>query len=299
MLKELYKITTPWAKANSIQIFMNRLLGVLANIMYPFYFNIKKLNNCMENNSTKIIVSLTSFPARIDKVHLCIYSILNQSKKADKVFLWLAKEQFEDKTHLPKKLLELEKKGLEIKFCDDLKSYKKIFYVAQEYIDSIIITADDDTLYPEDWIENLINTYEEYPNHVVCYRAHLMKIEGNSFAPYLQWGGLSKDFRGPSELLLPVGVGGVLYPPKYFEDAVFDANKIRELCPTADDLWLKAIGLKKHCNVIKVNTNSKEWFTLKNSQNNTLMKENVGQNLNDVAMKKLVEFYQLDVNNLK
>ena len=38
----------------------------------------------------KVIVSLTSFPARIDKVYLCINSLLRQSFKADKVILWLA-----------------------------------------------------------------------------------------------------------------------------------------------------------------------------------------------------------------
>ena len=36
----------------------------------------------------------------------------------------------------------------------------------------MIVTADDDTLYPEDWLKNLINVHNNYPNCVVCYRAH-------------------------------------------------------------------------------------------------------------------------------
>lgn len=52
----------------------------------------------------KIVVSLTSFPARIKKVHIVIESLLNQTIKPDKIILWLSKEQFEHYYVLPSKL---------------------------------------------------------------------------------------------------------------------------------------------------------------------------------------------------
>ncbi|MBQ2886366.1 MAG: hypothetical protein IJE43_21810 [Alphaproteobacteria bacterium] len=45
----------------------------------------------------KVIVSLTSYPARINIVHKTIESLLNQTYKADKVILYLAYEQFQIK----------------------------------------------------------------------------------------------------------------------------------------------------------------------------------------------------------
>ena len=37
--------------------------------------------------------------------------------------------------------------------------------------------ADDDTFYPENWLENLKLTAEKNPKCVVCYRAQKMKID--------------------------------------------------------------------------------------------------------------------------
>lgn len=241
-----------------------------------------------------VIISLTSFPGRIDKVYLCINSLLRQSVRADKIILWLAKEQFPS-GNIPKKLSDLINEQFEIRYCDDLKSYKKIFYTAQEYKDDVIITVDDDTLYPEDWLVELVKTYQSNRDKVCCYRAHKMTLENGHIGSYSSWVGLSPDEVGPSRLLVPIGVGGVLYPPHYFDEVEFDFSLIREMCPTADDLWLKAIGLKNGYETVKVYPNSKEWFTIKSSQRESLMQSNVGKNLNDISMKNLEAYFEFKV----
>ena len=54
----------------------------------------------------KVIISLTSYPARIDTVHLTIRSILRQTVQADKILLWLSIEEFPNKyADLPQNLL--------------------------------------------------------------------------------------------------------------------------------------------------------------------------------------------------
>ena len=296
MLEQLYKLITPWVLSNRFQITKNRIIGRLANYIYPIYCFLIPIRNKYKSNNDKIIVSLTSFPARINQLHLCINSILRQSRPADEVILWLANTQFEGKNSLPTKLLNLEKRGLKIRFCDDLRSYKKIYYTAQQYTDKTIITADDDTLYPEYWIEEMVNTARKYPECVICYRAHKMITKGKYFSPYKEWKGLSKDIKGPDMFLMPTGVGGVLYPPHYFECVDFDYEQIKRICPTADDLWLRIIGIKKGYKVVKVYKNSKEWFTLKNSQNESLFSINTqGEFLNDKALKNLIDYYEVDL----
>ncbi|MCR5090216.1 MAG: glycosyltransferase [Oscillospiraceae bacterium] len=294
MLDELYKLSTPWAKANKWQILVNRLTGVLANIVYPIYCKIKPLHIPEESRNPYIIVSLTTFPARVDKVSLCMNSILRQKKSPDMVVLWLAKTQFPNKNELPLELRNLESHGLTIRYCDDLRSYKKVFYTAQEFPDSVIITADDDTLYPESWLQGLIEEHKRYQDCVICYRAHKIVIDDGKVAPYDKWYSQSPGIKGPDKMLVPIGVGGVLYPAGFFSGVNFDIETIRRLCPTADDLWLKAIGLKKGYSVVKVNSYSKEWFTIKDSQKASLMQTNVCQNQNDVAMDNLSHYYQID-----
>lgn len=274
-------------------------MGRIANYTYPVYCNFNKIklnsNYASKICHHKVIVSLTSFPARIDKVYLCINSLLRQSFKADKVILWLADTQFPDGTGVPRNLLDLVGKDFEIRYCKDLRSYKKVFYTAQEFKEDIIITVDDDTLYPESWLLDLIKTYIKYPNCVCCYRAHKMVLNGEVITPYSDWIGLSPDEMGPDMLLVPIGVGGVLYPPKYFDNVDFDYEKIKELCPTADDLWLKALGIVNGYKAVKVYPNSKEWFTIVSSQKQALMKTNVGSSMNDISIFNLQRYYKIKI----
>ena len=59
-----------------------------------------------EPREETVTVSLTSFPARIEYVHLAIKSLMLQSYKPDRVVLWLAEEQFPDHK-LPEQLTAL------------------------------------------------------------------------------------------------------------------------------------------------------------------------------------------------
>lgn len=295
MLKIFYRIVTPWAVSNKLQKFVNRVMGKMANAIYPFFckFDIFPRGRNIKREK-QIIVSLTSFPARMDKLHLCVNSILRQSVPADKVVLWLAKDQFQSKDILPQELLALERKGLTIEFCEDLRSYKKFFYAGQKYCDDIIITADDDVLYPEDWIERLYDEYNKYDNYVICYRAAKMEFETQrTFKPYAEWEGMSPNLKGPSSYLLPTGVGGVLYPPNYFKGIEFNYDEMNRTCPNADDIWLKSVGIRKSIKAVKVDACSKEWFTISNSQKKALTTNNVFGGNNDFALKNIIIEYNI------
>ena len=76
-----------------------------------------------------VIASLTSYPARINTVYYAIKSIMLQTYKPDKIILWLAESQFENQL-LPENIIELEDKGLEIRYCPDLKCWnRKIIFL--------------------------------------------------------------------------------------------------------------------------------------------------------------------------
>src|SRR5688500_19351966 len=74
------------------------------------------------NLSGELAVSLTSFPPRFDSLHLTLACLLDQSIRPDRVILWIAHQDME---RLPVAVTSLEDRGLEIRECDDLRSYKK------------------------------------------------------------------------------------------------------------------------------------------------------------------------------
>ena len=270
---------------------MKMIASSAVSFLYPPYCITHKIKR--SNINEDIIVSLTSYPARINQLHLTVQSILRQSMNAGKVILYLALSDFPDKV-LPTKLEQLKQYGLEIKFVDeDLKSYKKFYYSALRYPDKIIITADDDVLYPEDWIENLYKTHLSYPNCVVCFRAHEMTYkEDGSIQKYNNWIMHSPKTKGPSPSLVATGMGGILYPSKFFKKEDLKDKPFMELAPTADDLWLKIIAMKNGYDVVKVSGYSYYWFETKDSQKTSLKSVNIhGENLNDTAMKNLQRYY--------
>ena len=146
MLNELYHFATPWAKATKRQINVNRMLGVAANALYPIYCAWSPLPKQRTTQGERMVVSLTTFPLRIGKVHLTIQSILRQSRPADRILLWLSKEEFPEEAQLPANLLRLKEKGLDIRFCDNIRSFKKVFYTAQEFENDVTSLAAEDII---------------------------------------------------------------------------------------------------------------------------------------------------------
>jgi hypothetical protein len=182
-------------------------------------------------NTTKrdetYIVSITSFPARISEAWISLECIMRQTFKPDKITLWLAEEQFPDKV-LPESLLAFEKRGLEIRFCDDLKSHKKYYYSILENPEANIITLDDDLFYDKFIIENLVALHKKFPKNIVTNRAHKMTFRDGKLRPYKQWNHNVTQAE-PSFLLLHTSGAGTLFPPHILPKETFDKDLIKTL----------------------------------------------------------------------
>ncbi|MDG5471368.1 hypothetical protein P6709_06385 [Jeotgalibacillus sp. ET6] len=285
-------------KFNSLLcILIRKIANSYMVINYKMSISNKSLGiNTSDRRSKNVIVSLTTFPGRIDTVWIAIESLLRQSYQPDKIILWLAKEQFENINMLPKNILEQQERGLDIRFCDDLRSHKKYYYAFQEYSQDIIITVDDDIIYPENTLEELILLHKKYPEYICCHRGHLIKRnKDKSIAPYSKWIYNPLDFNGPSKLLCPTGVCGVLYPPDSINEEIYNKQSIKNLCFYADDLWLKVMSLKNNTKVVKSTSFPSELFTINLSQRESLAKLNVYENKNDKQLEAILNNYKVDL----
>ena len=123
-------------------------LRVTANIILPLYLKAFRPTSTNREISIPVIVSLTSFPARIGKLWIVIECMLRQKSQPEKIMLWLSREQFPNElADLPKRLVEQTERGLDIKFVDnDFRSHKKYYYAFKEFKDKFELTIDDDLI---------------------------------------------------------------------------------------------------------------------------------------------------------
>lgn len=268
-----------------------KVMKLFVNVVYPHTVRFHK--NCGIDSSSDVIISLTSFPARIETVYITIDTLLCQNKKPYKVILYLAESQFPKKEEeLPKSLLQLKQRGLEIKFCDDIRSHKKYYYAMQDYPNKIVVTTDDDMFYSTTFLEQLYNKHKEYPDAVVCNWGHeiLFDIDGK-FMPYLKWKGGVSGHTTPSYTLCPVGAEGVLYPPNCVDATLFDKQAFTSLVPYADDLWLKMMSVRKETKAVRAAETAIPYFNIISAQQVTLQKMNISQNKNDTQLQGILNQY--------
>ena len=246
-----------------------------------------------------VVVSLTSYPARINAIYLTIQTLLNQTYKPDRLVLWLSIEQFPKKEQeLPKKLLGLKNYGLEICWTNDLRSYKKLIPALKEFPHAIIVTADDDVFYPNFWLDKLMESYREYPSCVNCHRGHTIKwnVYGDAIEPFSKWDYESSK-KEPSFLNFATGVGGVLYPPYVLHSDVDNEALFMKIAPTCDDHWFWAMAVLKGTKIKIVENGISSFMGLinpKSSAEYSLCDANKGEDFksnDDVVFAQLCQAY--------
>ena len=248
-----------------------------------------------------IIISLTSYPARIGTVNQTIESLLNQTMKADKVILWLAPEQFPNKEkELPEQLLALCDKGLTIDWYHDIKSYKKLIPTLKKYPEAIIVTADDDAIYDIDWLIKLHEAYLKKPNEIHCHRAHRLKTKRKEILSYKKWEwfNILKPGQDGFDIFF-TGLGGVLYPPNSLDIRVLNEEKFSMLCPSGDDIWFWGHALLKGTKINLISGAIKFPKLIPGTQETALWHQNIEYNKNDTQMKSLVSEYPQLLKTLK
>ena len=250
----------------------------------------------LKYGDSDVVISLTTYSKRINQVHIVVESLFRQTQQANRIILWLAKEEFSDDT-IPLILKKQIDRGLEIKYCEDIKSYKKLLPVLSLTPDSTIITVDDDYIYPLNFVENLLKIHFRYPQSVCYYTGNRISFDSRgTLKPYVKWKEAKELESIPSLLNFSFGAGGVLYPPHTFGSEIFNVEYVKKNIPKADDVWFKAMSLLNNITYVRVPLQESfddKFVLLEDAQDIALYHDNVEKGENDNQLSKVFEDYKL------
>ena len=295
----------------------NNILDSKIKELSNIKINVKQI---VDNN---LIVSLTSFPERINKdAKYTLYSLLNQSVKPSKTILWLAESQFPNKEKdIPHDIINMKQNGLDIEwYKQDIKSYKKLIPTLLRYPDAIVVTADDDIYYPENWLENLYQSYllQQDKKTVLCYKAvkHLLKRDDVSNEFFLDTNFtknktyIDYKYDNGSVFNIAFNGSGTIFPAHSFYKDVCDEKLFMELAPTSDDIFLHFMLLLNNIKVKVINRNNTlSDYCLNHDFRVNILRDTTRNNgyrlcyINDsggdnLAMERLCSYYQKEIQAL-
>jgi len=251
-------------------------------------FNDRSVDCKSHNLSAPLIVSLTSYALRFSTLPLTLKCLLTQSMKPDKLLLWIAHE---DKKCLTHDILKLQEFGLEIDYCPDIGSFKKIIPTLKKYPDHFIVTADDDLYYWPTWLEGLVTTWNGNIHDIVAHRVHKIRVNKYNFPlEYHKWSLDDTDTQKASPLNFATGCGGSFYPPGTFHGDILKVHDFQQLCPKADDVWLYWMS-RLNKSMVRRTSNNYSIIFWPGSQRIKLCESNLYQNRNDVYIKAMIDKY--------
>lgn len=291
-----------YAELRSRNSFVNKILSVprhiikyAANRHLPIILSRKKQD---VKTDKRIIVSFTSFPARIDNVWQVVENMRHQSVQPWKIILWLSAEQFPNNDSVPKSLSERVGEDFEIRIVPgDIRSHKKHFYVFQEFPDHLVILIDDDIYYPSTMIEELLIAHTKHPEAIICRYGFVMQFdETDKIMPYRKWTFWTGSYSDRS-FFFGSG-GGTLVQPRLLHSDVSNKKLFLSLTPLADDIWLNAMTYLARTPIVKIKSGI--ILNIDNKNNESLYTINLNGNKNDEQLNNVIAYYKnsLGIENL-
>ena len=247
-----------------------------------------------------IVATLTTLPHRLGLVHYAIESIFRQTLKPTRVILWITNKSQRMIAATPD-LKSLVKRGLEIRYVDDVGPHTKLIYALKEFPDEVIVTFDDDVVYPINMLECLWSQHQRFPKAVVGNWVRELSFDKSGVVQGVRSGRLLTPplleqeieqrhrFIGVPNLLgFPYGTSGVLYPPAALHPKVFDVQTFTRLCPKEDDIWFKAMSLMNRVPVVATNLGiNPVHHCITGSQYEALRHDNHAMNQNATQMQRV------------
>lgn len=243
----------------------------------------------------KVIVSMTSFPPRINGVAKVWFSVIRQNvdKSLYHCVLVLSEVEFPRKElDLPEDLRVLIANNLVelIWHPTNIKSHKKLIPTLLKYPDSTILVIDDDVIRPHGWLNCFLEDHKKHPTDIITGMV-AQYLAGDKFIMYSNreygntaYGEVIADGRPAN------GRGGTLYPAHTFTDPrFFDESLFMQLTPNSDESWQFYFNRKegRKIRLISKQFDVSNFISGSQEQDTALWKINHRNNGYDVIWKRL------------
>lgn len=232
------------------------------------------------------VVSLTSFGKRARTVAFTIESIAQGELLPSRLLLWLDEPGL---LATPSPLLaRLQRRGVEVLQTENWGPHKKYFpFVSSQSEFAVpLVTADDDVLYPKNWLSALMDRHRADSSSVHCYRARVAGLRDGRLAPYASWQECSTT--EPSHRHFSIGMAGVLFPPPVLQELRKHGDAFRDTCPRTDDIWLNLQAQRVGAKVRQVRSRPEYFMLLPGTQKSGLLHGNVHDG-NDTALSAVYQ----------
>ena len=256
-----------------------------------------------KGDDSDIVVSLTTHGKRLsESAPFAIYSLFTQTVLPNRIVLCINQELWNE-NNLPPLIKRLQKSGLEVVFCKDVRSHTKLLPALAKYPNNPIITVDDDMLYEPHMIEELVRAYQDSDKHTVyCRQGVYPKKKNGKFLPYMEWDDsphlLDSVQNKLTNCVSPYGVYGVLYPPHIFDEEIFREDIFLKLAPHTDDIWfwIQEVRCGIKAEVVRPSRQQEDKSVsfleyLEENESSALYFQNCFGGRNDKEMYALLDYY--------
>lgn len=219
-------------------------------------------------------VSLTSHGSRIATAFATVESIGLGSVRPRRIVLWLDSEK--DVTELDERLRRLVARGLEVRLTDNLGPHTKYYPYVDQLWDgsSPLVTADDDILYPTNWLSRLVRAQRDFPDMVNCHRAWTVGVGvQGALLPYSSWAACSTS--RPGSRTFATGVSGVIYPPGILRMLRDRKLEFTTKCLRADDVWLHYVAVDNDVPIRQIRPRGRHFPVVVSAQAVKLQQDNI------------------------
>jgi hypothetical protein len=184
------------------------------------------------------IISLTTLPTRLHKIEPTINSIKSQGLP---VYLFIPREFKRKGIKFNGKIPDfLKNKNIHIEVVEDQGPITKMIYAID--IADVVITVDDDNIFNNKFVKNLLYYHDKHPNEALCSTGVLLKKGSYKYSKKL------KNMNRRVDIVL--GCQGVLYQSNFFDENIW---KFKDYPPAkfVDDVWISGClankGTQRRC----------------------------------------------------
>lgn len=204
------------------------------------------IESTKEYSAVKVFVSVTTTRKRLGLFFYAFQSLIRQDYGDFEIVINLSREAylFDDGINSIPDWMGGE--NVQVNFVENTGSYRKLVPLIETVgEEDLVVTADDDMLYSNQWLSRIVKEAGKYPDLLVCGGAR--RIKKNIFGRVQNYLGWPLCITSETAMdLIPLSGFGAAYRKKLVDLNFITDAAFREYAPTADDLWFRIASMRKN-----------------------------------------------------